>query len=192
MVTMGKLPLTPRAKNVIELAMQEARELKHNYVGTEHLLLGLMKETEGIAAQVLTNMGLDLNLVRSEILNLIKDPTYDIKNPGPEKAWHVSGTITSNSPVEQVMMAFKIEKAKTKAEFFTEVCSQLSDSTRNGMLAHLHKTDPALHEKVVKELQSHFCKEAGRLTLEVSDAHLINFFPYTESSGPANCDISES
>src|SRR5262249_47351410 len=51
MVTMGKLPQTPRAKKVIEYAMEEARNLNHNYVGTEHLLLGLLREQEGVAAQ---------------------------------------------------------------------------------------------------------------------------------------------
>ena len=53
MVTMGKLPQTPRAKKVIEYAIEEARNLNHNYVGTEHLLLGLLREQEGVAAQVL-------------------------------------------------------------------------------------------------------------------------------------------
>jgi len=71
MVTMGKLPQTPRAKKVIEYAIEEARALNHNYVGTEHLLLGLLRETEGIAAQVLMNLGLKLEDVRQEVLNLL-------------------------------------------------------------------------------------------------------------------------
>src|SRR5512136_1920362 len=71
MVTMGKLPQTPLAKKVIEYAIEEARALNHNYVGTEHLLLGLLRETEGIAAQVLMNLGLKLEDVRQEVLNLL-------------------------------------------------------------------------------------------------------------------------
>jgi len=71
MVTMGKLPQTPRAKKVIEYAMDEARNLNHNYVGTEHLLLGLLREQEGVAAQVLMNLGLKLEDVRDEVLNLL-------------------------------------------------------------------------------------------------------------------------
>ena len=71
MVTMGKLPQTPRAKKVIEYAMEEARNLNHNYVGTEHLLLGLLREQEGVAAQVLMNLGLKLEDVRDEVLNLL-------------------------------------------------------------------------------------------------------------------------
>ena len=71
MVTMGKLPQTPRAKKVIEYAIEEARSLNHNYVGTEHLLLGLLREQDGVAAQVLMNLGLKLEEVRDEVLNLL-------------------------------------------------------------------------------------------------------------------------
>jgi len=71
MVTMGKLPQTPRAKKVIEYAIEEARNLNHNYVGTEHLLLGLLREQDGVAAQVLINLGLRLEDVREEVLNLL-------------------------------------------------------------------------------------------------------------------------
>ncbi len=70
-VTMGKLPQTPRAKRVIEYAIEEARQLNHNYVGTEHLLLGLLREQDGVAAQVLMNLGLKLDDVREEVLNLL-------------------------------------------------------------------------------------------------------------------------
>ena len=71
MVTMGKLPQTPRAKKVIEYSMEEARNLNHNYVGTEHILLGLLREQEGVAAQVLMNLALKLEEVREEVLNLL-------------------------------------------------------------------------------------------------------------------------
>lgn len=71
MVTMGKLPQTPRAKKVIEFAIEEARSLNHNYVGTEHILLGLLRESDGIAAQVLMGIGLKLEDIRQEVLNLL-------------------------------------------------------------------------------------------------------------------------
>src|SRR6202165_5655749 len=71
MVPLGKLPQTPRAKKVIEYSIEEARNLNHNYVGTEHLLLGLLREQEGVAAQVLMNLGLKLEDVREEVLNLL-------------------------------------------------------------------------------------------------------------------------
>ncbi len=71
MAPMGRLPQTPRAKKVLEYAIEEAKALNHNYVGTEHLLLGLLREREGVAAQVLMNMGLKLEEVREEVLNLL-------------------------------------------------------------------------------------------------------------------------
>ena len=70
-VVSGDIPFTPRAKRVIELSMEEARQLGHNYIGTEHLLLGLLREGEGVAAQVLLGLGLDLNKVRNEVMELL-------------------------------------------------------------------------------------------------------------------------
>jgi len=77
MVTMGQLPFTPRAKKVLELSMEEAGNLGHNYIGTEHLLLGLIKENEGIAAQVLMNLGVKLEDVREEVLDFLGADTAD-------------------------------------------------------------------------------------------------------------------
>ncbi len=71
MVTMGQLPFTPRSKKVLELSMVEASQLAHNYIGTEHLLLGLIRENEGIAAQVLMNLGVKLDEVREEVLEFL-------------------------------------------------------------------------------------------------------------------------
>ncbi|MBI3465151.1 MAG: ATP-dependent Clp protease ATP-binding subunit [Planctomycetes bacterium] len=85
MVTMGRLPHTPRAKKVIEYSMEEARNLGHNYVGTEHILLGLLREQEGVAAQVLMNLGLKLDEVREEVLNLLghgMEPGESERTPG--------------------------------------------------------------------------------------------------------------
>jgi ATP-dependent Clp protease ATP-binding subunit ClpC len=85
MVTMGKLPQTPRAKKVIEYAIEEARNLNHNYVGTEHLLLGLLREHDGVAAQVLMNLGLKLDEVREEVLNLLGAGVENEETNAPEK-----------------------------------------------------------------------------------------------------------
>src|SRR5262249_57615040 len=71
MVTMGKLPQTPRAKKVIEYAIEEARNLNHNYVGTEHLLLGLLREQEGVAAQGLMNLSPKLEDLPPEAPNFL-------------------------------------------------------------------------------------------------------------------------
>ena len=83
-VAMGKLPYTPRAKKVIELAFEEARSLGHNYVGTEHLLLGLLREQEGVAARVLINLGVRLDDVREEVLNLLGASFETEEGQGPE------------------------------------------------------------------------------------------------------------
>ena len=89
MVTMGKLPQTPRAKKVIEYAIEEARNLNHNYVGTEHILLGLLREHDGVAAQVLMNLGLKLEDVREEVLNLLgagAEAESEMSSSGPSES----------------------------------------------------------------------------------------------------------
>lgn len=82
MVTIGRLPQTPRAKKVIDYSIEEARNLNHNYVGTEHLLLGLLREQEGVAAQVLMSLGLKLEDVREEVLNLLGHNTMSTEESG--------------------------------------------------------------------------------------------------------------
>src|SRR5262252_4759274 len=77
----GHIPFTPRAKKVLELALREAQQLGHNYIGTEHLLLGLIREGEGVAAQVLVKLGADLNRVRQQVIQLLHG--YQGKEPGP-------------------------------------------------------------------------------------------------------------
>jgi ATP-dependent Clp protease ATP-binding subunit ClpC len=67
----GHIPFTPRAKKVLELSLREALQLGHDYIGTEHILLGLIREGEGVAAQVLVALGADLNLVRQQVIQLL-------------------------------------------------------------------------------------------------------------------------
>jgi ATP-dependent Clp protease ATP-binding subunit ClpA len=71
LIDVANLPKTPRAKKVIEYAIDEARQLNHNYVGTEHVLLGLIREEEGVAGQVLKDLGLSLSALRREILQIL-------------------------------------------------------------------------------------------------------------------------
>ena len=66
-----EIPFTPRAKRVLELSLEEARQLGHNYIGTEHLLLGLIREGEGVAARVLENLGIDLTKVRTQVIRML-------------------------------------------------------------------------------------------------------------------------
>ena len=68
----GHIPFTPRAKNVLELSLREALQFGHNYIGTEHILLGLIREGEGVAAQVLVKLGADPGRVRQQVIQLLK------------------------------------------------------------------------------------------------------------------------
>jgi ATP-dependent Clp protease ATP-binding subunit ClpA len=88
------IPYTPRAKKVLELSLREAKQLRHNYIGTEHILLGLIREGHGVAAQVLTALGADLNRVRQQVILLLHG--YQGREPetgpvmvkmGPGRRW---------------------------------------------------------------------------------------------------------
>jgi len=120
MVTMGRLPQTPRAKKVIEYAIEEARNLNHNYVGTEHLLLGLLREHDGVAAQVLMNLGLKLEQVREEVLNLLgagsqSDDETGSKEPGSSKEPPASNPTSSSSSSSSGEPGAARGKSKTPA-----------------------------------------------------------------------------
>jgi ATP-dependent Clp protease ATP-binding subunit ClpC len=110
MVTMGKLPQTPRAKKVIEYSMEEARNLNHNYVGTEHILLGLLREQEGVAAQVLMNLGLKLEEVREEVLNLLG---HGIEGEASERGGREGVGVSGSSSESQ--SSGRSSKSKTPA-----------------------------------------------------------------------------
>src|SRR5262245_33081386 len=112
MVTMGKLPQTPRAKKVIEYSMEEARNLNHNYVGTEHILLGLLREQEGVAAQVLMNLGLKLEEVREEVLNLLG---HGIEGEGSERGGREGVGVSGSSSEGSGQSSGRSSKSKTPA-----------------------------------------------------------------------------
>jgi len=92
----GHIPFTPRAKKVLELALREALQLGHNYIGTEHILLGLVREGEGVAAQVLESLGASLDRVRQAVIQLLEGYTVGQAEGGGE----VPGGETAYRPVE--------------------------------------------------------------------------------------------
>ncbi|HET7477272.1 MAG TPA: Clp protease N-terminal domain-containing protein, partial [Dermatophilaceae bacterium] len=94
----GHIPFTPRAKKVLELSLREALQLGHNYIGTEHILLGLIREGEGVAAQVLVKLGADLNRVRQQVLQLLSG--YQGK-PETEPGSRGEGTPSSSLVLDQ-------------------------------------------------------------------------------------------
>jgi ATP-dependent Clp protease ATP-binding subunit ClpC len=122
-IALGELPYTSRAKKVLEYAMAEARELNHSYVGTEHLLLGLLREEKGIAAQVLNSLGVTLEEARSETLRILGSEV----TPGPEPSGIGGALPASGSP------ASKGEK-KSKTPALDHFCRDLTDLARQGQL----------------------------------------------------------
>ncbi len=126
MVTIGRLPQTPRAKKVIDYSIEEARNLNHNYVGTEHLLLGLLREQEGVAAQVLMSLGLKLEDVREEVLNLLGHNTMATEESGGGSG---SGSSGSERPAS---------KGKSKTPALDSFGRDLTE------LARQNKLDPVI------------------------------------------------
>ncbi len=80
----GSPPFTPRAKRALELALREARQLSHNFIGTEHILFGLIDESEGVAAQVIQNLGVDLDVLRADIFELMGGSAQEESSEGHE------------------------------------------------------------------------------------------------------------
>src|SRR5262245_8666957 len=142
MVTMGKLPQTPRAKKVIEYAIEEARNLNHNYVGTEHLLLGLLREHDGVAAQVLMNLGLKLEEVREEVLNLLGAGVET--EEAPEAAEPATGEAAAGTTPR---------RGKSKTPALDSFGRDLTELARNGEL------DPVIgREDEIERLVQVLCR----------------------------------
>ena len=141
-VVMGRLPHTPRAKKVIEYSVEEARNLNHNYVGTEHLLLGLLREQEGVAAQVLMNLGLKLEDVREEVLNLLGHnpmPTENEPSGGSPEKTERGGKSKSKTPaldsfgrdLTELARQGKLDPVIGRANEIERVIQVLSRRTKN-------------------------------------------------------------
>ncbi len=127
-IALGELPYTSRAKKVLEFAMAEARELNHSYVGTEHLLLGLLREEKGIAAQVLNSLGVSLEDARAETLKVLGSEV------NPSEPAGIGGSSSSNPS------GGKGEK-KSKTPALDHFCRDLTD------LARREKLDPTVGRK---------------------------------------------
>ena len=93
-----EIPFTPRAKRVLELSWDEARQLGHNYIGTEHLLLGLIREGEGVAARVLENLGVDLNKIRSNVIKMLGESKPQSVSSGGSSSSSSSSTSKAKTP----------------------------------------------------------------------------------------------
>src|SRR5690625_2237299 len=100
----GHIPFTPRAKKVLELSLREALQLGHNYIGTEHILLGLIREGEGVAAQVLVQLGADLNRVRQTVIQLLSGYQGSGAGEGKEAAGVASTGSSQGQPAGSVVL----------------------------------------------------------------------------------------
>ncbi|MDA0576897.1 MAG: ATP-dependent Clp protease ATP-binding subunit [Verrucomicrobia bacterium] len=128
--TVGNIPFTPRSKKVLQLAMAEAQSLNHTYVGTEHILLGLLHEGEGVAAQVLRNLGVDLENARIEVMREL-DPEFESGEDEPEEQQAAPASAEAR----------KEEPAKTKTPALNTFGRDLTE------LARRDELDPVIGRK---------------------------------------------
>src|SRR5437870_5727286 len=129
----GHIPFTPRAKKVLELSLREALQLGHNYIGTEHILLGLIREGEGVAAQVLVKLGADLNRVRQQVIQLLNG--YQSKEPAgtaPEGAPSTSLVLDQfGRNLTQAALEGKLDPVIGRSKEIERVMQVLSRRTKN-------------------------------------------------------------
>jgi len=131
----GHIPFTPRAKKVLELSLREALQLGHNYIGTEHILLGLIREGEGVAAQVLNKLGADLNRVRQQVIQLLSG--YQGKEPvatgGPAEGQPAGSAVLDQfgRNLTQAARDGKLDPVIGRAKEIERVMQVLSRRTKN-------------------------------------------------------------
>ena len=122
MMLLGEIPFTPRAKKVLEYAVEEAQHMSHSYIGTEHILLGLIREEEGVAARVLENLGLKLETVREEVLSILGE----IEQKDSQKE--------QSQPKQHSSAAHAAPKSKTKTPILDEFARDMTQMAREGRL----------------------------------------------------------
>ncbi|WP_167471641.1 ATP-dependent Clp protease ATP-binding subunit [Nocardia arthritidis] len=132
----GHIPFTPRAKKVLELSLREALQLGHNYIGTEHILLGLIREGEGVAAQVLVKLGADLNRVRQQVIQLLSG--YQGKEPVESGSRGEAGTPSTSLVLDQfgrnltqAALEGKLDPVIGRSKEIERVMQVLSRRTKN-------------------------------------------------------------
>src|SRR5437667_1407335 len=132
---LGEIPFTPRAKKVLELAVEEAQNMGHSHVGTEHLLLGLIREEEGVAAQVLENLGVRLDIVREEVISLLGEGQ---PGPAPAAPARASGAKSKTPTLDefgrdltQMAKENKLDPVIGRADEIERVIQILSRRTKN-------------------------------------------------------------
>ncbi|MBD2663754.1 endopeptidase Clp ATP-binding chain [Richelia sinica FACHB-800] len=125
-----EIPFTPRAKRVLELSLEEARQLGHNYIGTEHLLLGLIREGEGVAARVLENLGVDLSKVRTQVIRMLGE-TAEVTPGGPSGRTKTPTLDEFGSNLTQMAVDNKLDPVVGRAKEIERVIQILGRRTKN-------------------------------------------------------------
>jgi ATP-dependent Clp protease ATP-binding subunit ClpC len=126
-----EIPFTPRAKRVLELSLEEARQLGHNYIGTEHLLLGLIREGEGVAARVLENLGVDLAKVRTQVIRMLGE-TAEVAAGGGSKGSTKTPTLDEfGSNLTQLAAEAKLDPVVGRHNEIDRVIQILGRRTKN-------------------------------------------------------------
>ncbi|MFN5119107.1 MAG: ATP-dependent Clp protease ATP-binding subunit [Cyanobacteriota bacterium] len=126
-----EIPFTPRAKRVLELSLEEARQLGHNYIGTEHLLLGLIREGEGVAARVLENLGVDLAKVRTQVIRMLGE-TAEVAAGGGAKGSTKTPTLDEfGSNLTQLAAEAKLDPVVGRHNEIDRVIQILGRRTKN-------------------------------------------------------------
>ncbi|MFS8840098.1 ATP-dependent Clp protease ATP-binding subunit [Synechococcus sp. W55.2] len=126
-----EIPFTPRAKRVLELSLEEARQLGHNYIGTEHLLLGLIREGEGVAARVLENLGVDLSKVRTQVIRMLGE-TAEVTAGGGSSSRTKTPTLDEfGSNLTQLAQEGKLDPVVGRTREIERVIQILGRRTKN-------------------------------------------------------------
>ncbi|MGF1675695.1 MAG: ATP-dependent Clp protease ATP-binding subunit [Rivularia sp. (in: cyanobacteria)] len=125
-----EIPFTPRAKRVLELSLEEARQLGHNYIGTEHLLLGLIREGEGVAARVLENLGVDLSKVRTQVIRMLGE-TAEVAATGQSGRNKTPTLDEFGSNLTQMALDGKLDPVVGRAKEIERVIQILGRRTKN-------------------------------------------------------------
>jgi len=127
-----EIPFTPRAKRVLELSLEEARQLGHNYIGTEHLLLGLIREGEGVAARVLENLGVDLTKVRTQVIRMLGETAEVSAGGGGGKGSTKTATLDEfGSNLTQLASESKLDPVVGRQNEIDRVIQILGRRTKN-------------------------------------------------------------
>ncbi len=125
-----EIPFTPRAKRVLELSLEEARQLGHNYIGTEHLLLGLIREGEGVAARVLENLGVDLSKVRTQVIRMLGE-TAEVSAGGTQGRTKTPTLDEFGSNLTQMAAEGKLDPVVGRQKEIERVIQILGRRTKN-------------------------------------------------------------